>query len=88
MDVETSTAIEQLGERIDGVERSLTKRMDSVEQSLTKRIDSVGNEIRELRDEMNTGFRRVDIQFEAIRDDIRMLAEGVAHLAAKIDRTH
>jgi hypothetical protein len=75
MDVETSEAIEHLGQRIDSVELSLR------------------NEFRagftEMEARMETGFaesrRHIDVLIEALRDDIRILAEGFATLSAKRD---
>jgi len=51
------------------------------------------DEMRELRmqlraeflDRLDTNRRHADIQFESLRDDIRIVAEGVAALAVKID---
>src|SRR5256886_17355984 len=56
MDVETSEAITQLGERIDALERSLRK---------------------DFREGLAENRRHADVQFEAVRDDIRIGAEGL-----------
>jgi hypothetical protein len=79
MDVETSGAIEQLGRRLDALEGSLRGEfragLDALEGS--------------LRSEFRAGFsenrRHAEVLFESLRDDIRMLAEGVATLTARLD---
>ncbi len=65
MDVETSEAIERLGDRINGLERSLRG---------------------EFREGLAENRRHAEIFFKSLRDDIRLVAEGVAVLSAKIDR--
>jgi hypothetical protein len=78
MDVETSEAIEQLGQRIDALEGSLRGE-----------IGSVRSEIGSLRSEVRAGLaenrRHAEVLFESLRDDIRMLAEGFATLTARLD---
>jgi hypothetical protein len=79
MDVETSAAIERLGERIDALEVSL--RTEFREGLAETRI--------ELRAEFREGFaesrRHTEVLFESLRDDIRILAEGFAAVSAKLD---
>jgi len=78
MDVETAEALDRLGERVDRLEVSLRGEMAAMRD--------------ELRGEFRTGLaetsRRMKVLYESLRDDIRPLAAGVAHLAAKIDRLH
>ena len=74
MDVETSEAIEQLGQRIDALEVSLGRRFDTVDA----RFDAVDAGFAESR-------RHTEVLFEALRDDIRMLAEGYAALTARLE---
>jgi hypothetical protein len=73
MDVETSEAIEQLGQRIDAVELSLRNEFRAG--------------FAELEARMETGFaesrRHIGVMIESLRDDIRILAEGFARLSAK-----
>jgi len=75
MDVETSEAIEQLGQRIDAVELSLRNECRAGFAEIDARIE--------------TGFaenrRHIHVLIEAVRDDIRLLAEGFATLSAKLD---
>ena len=74
MDVETSEAIEQLGQRIDALEVSLGRRFDTVDG----RFDTMDARFAESR-------RHTEVLFESLRDDIRMLAEGYAALTARLD---
>jgi hypothetical protein len=78
MDVETSEAIEQLGQRIDALEGSLRGE-----------IGSLRSEIGSLRSDVRAGLaenrRHAEVLFESLRDDIRMLAEEFATLTAKLD---
>jgi len=112
MDIETSEAIEtlradlrrvedDLGGRIDGVERRLTLRMDRLELRIDRlelRIDRLEETLRiemgrvegtlrvemgQVREDMRRHF---DISTESLRDDIRIVAEGVIALGAKVDR--
>jgi hypothetical protein len=49
--------------------------------------------MRTMRDELRAGFRdglaenrrHTNVLFESLRDDIRIVAEGVAALSAKVD---
>ena len=43
-------------------------------------------EIQRLAERVEDNRRHADIQFESIRDDIRIVADGVATLAVKLDR--
>ena len=54
----------------------LTERIEQLESSLR-------GEMAGMRDELR---RHTDVVAESLRDDIRLFAEGVAHLAVKIDR--
>jgi hypothetical protein len=71
MDVETSEAIEQLGQRIDALEGSLRGELGSLRS--------------EFRAGLAENRRHTEVLFESLRDDIRMLAEGFATLTAKLD---
>jgi len=92
MDVETSEAIEQLGQRIDALEGSFRGEIGSVRGeigSVRGEIGSVRSEIGSLRSEVRAGLaenrRHAEVLFESLRDDIRMLAEGFATLTARLD---
>jgi hypothetical protein len=96
MDTQTADAIEVLrgdirGPRreVRGAESSLTARIDGVESSLTARIDGVESSISSLRAEMHElhadARAHTDVLTESIRDDIRIVAEAVLALSAKVD---
>ena len=94
MDVETSEAIERLGQRIDALEASLRSefraglgklgsRFDAMEprfDSLESRFDTVDSG---LEARFAESRRHTDVLFESLRDDIRMLAEAFATMSAK-----
>jgi hypothetical protein len=119
VDIETSEAIERIGERIDALDVSLRDEIRVGDGSLREEIRAVDaslrgqiraldaslrgeiraldaslrGEIATVRDAVRTEFRdglaesrrHTQVLFESVRDDIRMVAEGVAALAAKID---
>ncbi len=76
MDVETSAAIAELGQRIDALERSLRGEMGRMRNELRN----------EFREGLAENRRHADVQFEAVRDDIRILAEGFATVSAELTR--
>src|SRR5262245_17633644 len=89
----------RLGNRIDAVETTLGNRIDTVETTLGNRIDGLGGDVADLRVELATlrtelhqgleeGRRYALVLNESTRHDIRMVAEGVAALAVKIDSRH
>ena len=79
--VETSLTAE-----ITRVETSLTAKIDGVATSLTAKIDGVETSLTAKMHELNEDTRRhTDVQFESLRDDIRLLAEHLVSLDAKVD---
>jgi hypothetical protein len=68
MDIETSEAIE-----------SVRGDIRRVEATLGSEIGKLRSEMSAMRDELR---HHMDIRFESVRDDIRILAEGYASLAA------
>ena len=82
MDVETSEAIGQLGQRIDALERSLRSEFRAGLAELGSRFDTMESG---LEARFAESRRHTDVLFESLRDDIRMLAEGFATLSAKLD---
>jgi len=75
MDVETSAAIERLSARIDELDVSMRGEMAKL-----------GTELRaEFREGLAENRRHTQVLFESLRDDIHILADGFAHLSAKID---
>jgi hypothetical protein len=97
MDVETAEALDRLGSRIEGLGVDLRSDMRELANELRDEMRELANELRdemrELRmqlraeflDRLDTNRRHADIQFEGLRGDIRIVAEGVAALAVKID---
>ena len=97
MDVETAEALDRLGSRIEGLGVDVGSGTRELANELRDEMRDLANELRdemrELRmqlraeflDRLDTNRRHADIQFESLRDDIRIVAEGVAALAVKID---
>jgi hypothetical protein len=82
MDVETAGAVETLRSDIHQVEREVVR----VETSLTAKIEQAETSLTAKMHELNDDAKRhSDVQFESVRDDIRILAEGFATLSARID---
>jgi hypothetical protein len=87
MDTETAEAIDRLSDRIDRLEVSLRGEMAEMR-------DGLRGEMADIRDQLRAEFhagqaenrRHTEVLVESVRDDIRLVAEGVAHLAIKIDR--
>ena len=95
MDVTTSKALERLTMRIDAFERSLRSEfregLAGTERSLRDEFrERLGESERTLRDRFHEGLtenrRHSEVLSESLRDDIRMIAEGVVALDAKFDR--
>lgn len=93
MDIETFEAIEGLRTDIRRVETTLGARIDRFDLRLDGEIrelaggmgqmrDQLREEIRTTRDELRRHF---DIIAESLRDDIRMIAEGVIALDGKVE---
>ena len=93
MDIETAEVLDALRGDIHGVERavtrvetSLTAEIARVETSLTTKIERAETSLTAKMHELNEDAKRhSDAQFESVRDDIRILAEGFATLSARID---
>ena len=81
MDIDTASAIDQLGERID----VLDNRIDMLDSDVRDESAKVRDELREGLAEVR---RHAAILNESTRDDIRLVAEAVAVLAVKIDALH
>jgi hypothetical protein len=88
MDVETSEAIEQLGQRIDALEGSLRGEFGSLRGEFGSLRDEFGSLRSEFRAGLEENRRHAEVLFESLRDDIRMLAEGFATLTARLDSRH
>jgi hypothetical protein len=68
---------------MDDMDQRLSVRIDEMDQRLTARIDETA---RQLRAGIADSRRHTDVLFESLRDDIRLVAEGLAVVGAKIDR--
>jgi hypothetical protein len=88
VDVETAGAIDRLGDRIDRLGDRVGLLGDRV-GLLGVRVDSLGAELADLRTALHEGLeenRRYALMLnESTRDDVRLVADGVAALAVKID---
>lgn len=104
MDVETTAAIEHLGDRTDRLETSVRAEFADVRTEMRSEFADVRTEMRSefaaVRAEMRNGFadlraeirdgneanrRYTDVLVETLRDDIRILAEGLATISVKLD---
>jgi chromosome segregation ATPase len=83
-----SMRVDGLGERVE----TLGTRVDE----LNERVDRLNADVSELRMELRTGFialtERVDegrrhsqVLFESIHEDVRMIADGIVHLSARVE---
>lgn len=87
MDIETTEAIDRLSDRIDALEVSLRGEITGVRDELRSEIIGVRDELRgEFREGLAENRRHTEALFESLRDDIRIIAEGLATLATKADR--
>jgi len=120
MDVDTASAIERLGERIDALEASLRSEFRAglsesgealharfraglaesggalraeFRAGLAESGEALGAEFRagltglrdELKDEILESRRHAQVLFESTRDHIRMIADAVALISARLD---
>ncbi len=89
---------QRLGAKIDEVDERLGAKIDTVEQRLTAKIGEVDER---LDAKMDVGFgmvarqfveteerlkRHTDVRFDALREDIRSVAEGVVAVNERLDR--
>ena len=90
MDVETASAIEQIHQRIDALEETLRTEIrlsaDSVRSDVRIEFREGLDRLREeIREEIQEARRHAVVLNEETRGDIRLVAEGVAHLSVKLD---
>ena len=71
MDIETSQALEDVRTDLRDVEVRISAEMKDLRS--------------EFRDGLAQNRRHAEVLAEAVRDDIRVVAEGVAALTAKVD---
>jgi chromosome segregation ATPase len=96
MDVETAEAITTLRADIRRVETTLSDRINT----LNRQFDDLGGKVDDLRgrldatasslrDEMRQigqeSKRHAEVLFESLRDDFRIVAEGLVSLGAKVE---
>lgn len=98
MDVDTAQAIDALTGRIDALEESIRGEIQAGDASLRAEMqagfESLRAEIRtgdelvraDLHAEILESRRHSQMLFESLHDDIRIVAEGLAMLAVKVDR--
>ena len=101
MDIETANAIESLRQDNERTTANVVDRVAVLDTSLRRQIattkHALRGEMREMRDEITTTLRaemhvmrdelsrNAAMLTESIRDDIRIVADGLAAVSAKID---
>ena len=73
-----SRQVDGLGGRVD----SLGGKVDSLDGRLDATASSLRNEMRQIGQESK---RHAEVLFESLRDDIRIVAEGLVSLGAKVE---
>lgn len=79
MDRATATAIRKVNERIDTLDREVRGELAVLRDEMGGGFDSLRGEIADSR-------RHSQLLFESVQESIRVIADGLAHVAAKIDR--
>ena len=89
MDVETLDAIDSLRNEIRRLGTSVNARFDTVESrfdSLDSRFDTLESSLAARIDDAKADMKRhFDIVAESTHDDVRIIAEGLVALNAKVD---
>jgi hypothetical protein len=86
MELETAEALEGLRRDMRRLEPALSLRIEQSEQALSAKLRETRDGLRaEFRDGLGENRRHADVLFESLRDDIRIVAEEVAALSAKVD---
>jgi len=85
MDVDTAAAVERLSDRTDALESSFRGGLGELRGELGELRGELGELRGEVREGLAENRRHAQILFESLRDDIRILADGFAHISAKID---
>src|SRR5947207_127879 len=100
MDTETAEAIDRVGQRVDTLEMSLRGEIAALREDVREQFSAVHEQfsavheqfsgVREqfagVREHLADNRRHATMQFESLGHDIRIIAEGVANLAVKVDR--
>ena len=86
MDLETSNAIDflrqDLGQRITAVEDALRGEARGLREEMHGELRVLREEMREMRGEL---MRHAMVLTDRVRDDIRIVADGLAMVSAKLD---
>ena len=90
MDTETAESIDALRGDIRRVESTLSAEVGELRTQTSADIGELRAQISELRTEIRdsaaAGRRHTQVLFESLRDDIRLVAEGLTVVSAKVDR--
>ena len=86
MDLEASNAIDflrqDLGQRITAVEDALRGEARGLREEMHGELRVLREEMREMRGEL---MRHAMVLTDRVRDDIRIVADGLAMVSAKLD---
>jgi hypothetical protein len=90
MDTETKDAIDAVRGDLREVKTSLRAELREVETHVRTELGETETRLRtefrhEIREEGSTTRRHFDVVAESLRDDIRIMAEGLVTLDAKVD---
>ena len=93
VDFETSNAIDTLRYDIREGFTAVAQRFTAVDQRFTAVEDALRGEIRDLREQMRGEMREMREELmhhavvltDSVRDDIRIVADGLATVSAKLD---
>jgi hypothetical protein len=89
VDLETSSAIESLGQRLTAVEDTLRGEIRQLRDDVHDEMRAMRGDMRVLRGDMQVMreelMRHAMVLTESVRDDVRIVAEGLAAVSAKID---
>jgi hypothetical protein len=86
MDTETAEAIDRVGQHVDTLEMSLRGEIAALREEVREQFSDVRQQLADVREHLADNRRHATIQFESLGHDIRIIAEGVASLAVKVDR--
>jgi len=85
MDLETASAIESLRKDLDRTRTDLGDRIAGVETSLGRQLATVENTLRAQSDSRVTMLtRHTAVLTESVRDDVRIVADGLAAVTAEL----
>jgi hypothetical protein len=77
---------DDLRREMHGTRDELRSEMHGIRDDLRTEMHGLRDELRtEFRDGLAENRRHAEVLFESVRDDIRIVAEGVAALAVKVD---